>query len=456
MPAPPTEHDHAAHRCPECGGDARVTSELPSGKPLLTGLLVLLLLLALLVYLSPWVQMKLGDRFAVRDAVPTKSDPQFHELSMTITKSMLLDAELGSTESRNQILDQLMSQINDYNDPGDDLLYRFAYCPPIVTEIDSKAYGCAGTVWEQLRIHYDLISDRGSATPYEQYPSSLHTSLNRTRWWPYQRTRIADSGSSMLIQQFRLIGLCSTVAVAIALAWIMLRLYRKFGKSHHVRFPHYILILFLTLFALSIWSYLRPQSRPYRSMQESPIATTPWEPVGTLQARARTPHGREELFQSLIDSVPITDSPLLVATQWKRNFTPRWRNWRWGNASGLELLTIEVDNFYSAPAATVNDLEPVPHYIAHTLPKFNAFSLRRIHLRFVLGKSLWSISFSPANWVMLVVGSLLLWSMLRFIVQGFVYLTQRKRAKKDLCIFCAYPLSPEALAARWEDASPGP
>jgi hypothetical protein len=42
--------------------------------------------------------------------------------------------------------------------------------------------------------------------------------------------------------------------------------------------------------------------------------------------------------------------------------------------------------------------------------------------------------------------------LLRLIGRQLAYRTQRKRVRRGQCIFCAYPLSPDALAARSGDS----
>lgn len=430
--------------CPECGGDVGVTRQHRRGMPFFAGLVILILLLAMLIYLSPWVQGKLGDRFAVRDSIPTQNEPEFDELTWTISRSMLLGAQAGGAESREIILQQLMSQLNEYDQPGEDLLCRFVFAKPEVTVFLTTVYGCAGAIWSKMQIsqYSNTLAD-----PPARAQRYL-TDMNRVRLWPYQRTRVLDTGGTMVIESLMLLGICSTLAVAIGVVWLLAMLDRRYGQGWLDRFSIRAFLFGIVVIGFAAWSGFRPHSLHYRSVQGAIVSAMPWDNAGELQGRAQTPKGRDELFGQLVAAVPASDAPVILTTQWKRNFTPRWRSWRWGSNWGLELLTVRLDSFYQAPSATQEDVIQIPIYIAHTLPQLRRFGLAEIQLRFGMHKNLWDISLYPANWVLIIASGILGWRLIRFVIGIPRRRVQRKRVKRDQCIFCGYPLSPQALAAR--------
>lgn len=66
--------------------------------------------------------------------------------------------------------------------------------------------------------------------------------------------------------------------------------------------------------------------------------------------------------------------------------------------------------------------------------------------------TIWAVSLNWANIILLLGVLWLIHRLLLFVGVRFAYRTQHKRFKRGQCIFCAYPLSPQALAARSGDS----
>ena len=455
-------------RCPECGGDTSVCRSKPTKSheravriPFILWILFVLLVVALV---SPWAQVRLGQPWAIYGStIPSNPQPSISAPMPVVTASGIIDEPEASAE----VLDDAYQAMRKHLGPWwSGLQVRLVFVDPSGTIQDSHTRGLIGNWYSvsatTMTSNSALIPADHAGLDYpaealieDQYPPPYY---NQSRWeLQYQTTRLNGAQSYWRqINAFNILG-------SIMILWVLIRITNWFLKRRGLRHMRRRKTVLLTHFASATLLVLlgwRLQANDhliaFSGMNRvAPIASSTGEWMDGEQwiELIKDPHAGERMVEMMGPVASQAPTNHVLGYQYKRNVSTEFRQYTSDVFGYLPLISYSTQRYYAPDENAVAQPVDRPEGYMDGLKVHWPPTSEWLSISLGLKSALIGIVLVPSHIVLL---GAVLWSLLRYsrmIARQLAYRTQKKRVKQNQCIFCAYPLSPEALAAR--SSTPG-
>lgn len=437
-----------SYRCPECGGDVCVTRELvrrwthPTYLiPVIFWALTLCIVLAIT---SPW-----GNEWMGKTGIWTNESPIGRELNGTPNKpplqlSVVRAAADGDLEAQRETIGLIRSRLDWYGpiEPDEKLVFIATGLAGIIHRQFRYGYGADWfTYWSNTTVdnmsdpdHSDMRNDSLSETSFRLYPPEY--------------MRIEQDDSRTVYQTFSMLGALTFLSVCMIVIFMTEHALRIFGFSFNRRSKKIVLaILLLGAVSLSI-VYPSDTSTFYSGTggvkQRSDLLDR--DELLAYLSDTNSQRSLVDLIADSFESVQETDSHVNLWLESSYSSAISY----WTASAGLpyQLYWFKRKSYFERQSDTAyqRPIDPPASAIAGqrtTLNKLSGWELR-------LGgkKALYSVGVSPSTVALLTVAFYWFWKLAHGGGRRWMAMIQRKRVKRNQCIFCAYPLSPEALSAR--------
>lgn len=462
------------HRCPECGRDVCVTRELvrrwTHSAMLLPFLAWVGCVLALAVFASPWTQARLGNHLAIYSGTSVASSEYAGALRPTITAAELLEPTADTRSRIDEAFGTLASRFAPWWKDGPT---RFVFMSKDGSRVDQLERGL-GAAWISERattqmsdVTHEPVGDGPWDYPDEHVVAGKHNqyAAYASLPWGLERRGHRISGGQMYHRSYHPFSLMVSLTVALVLIEGVIRAARWIlnTRGRRITTPRWVrrAIVPLLLLAFILVGYHRTQEYHWISSQKidptSQQLDVFLEPDAFEQLLLHDPT-HEALIAHLRPLAERAPPGSILGYHSDRATTFDYERYGAMITQHFELLSFTTRRFMHEDPDGLRPPTNRPAY-PHSMIKFEHDPLWRwIAVTYNRPSSSHGVML---YWVHLIFLGLLLWIMLRifrsvfrFVANLFIYRTQRKRLNNHQCIFCAYPLSAEALAARWEDAPP--
>lgn len=463
MPEAETRYEHP---CPECGGSVTVLRHKPSDRTQrairIPNLIWWVLVVATLAYVSPWGQRWLADPFAIFSTSDSiEADRKTSTILIpVITASDVLDAPEASAQT---LRERYESNVIFYENEWADAQIRFFAVAPFELMHDSLSHGFGGH-WIHREAHTAFSDIRGITTEMgmDSYPSeSIEPNYFGSPSNPKSGSALSkhtirmNGGQDHLRRVFPVtivLPILATWLVLLALAAIPSRLGMKLFRSWRTKLA--LLVLASVAVPAIGLNTTDEQKRiiPRQEWRNPNRDTSDWM--------------RGEAFTPLMLDKDQDSARAQIITELAESTDP-------GHVLGFEVLSdhsksLTVHTAQLAKRVPIMRVAHINHYIEHPsgskepieLPQaeqgvFKIRSSPLVESIVIAISSRQAISVITLNWINIVLmcgGLWILRRVLRFFGTRVAYRTQRQRVKRDQCIFCAYPLSQNALNLRHSSA----
>lgn len=451
------------HPCPECGGDTAVHRYRPTSWheramriPLV---LWLLLLMSLCVLVSPWVQARLGQPWAVyTSSMPTITEPSSSAPMPVVSAGSIIDDPASSIETLNDAFHPMRKHMGAW---WSGLRVRFVFVEPRGMIQDAQTRGLIGN-WQSISANtmasnLTLIppDQRGLDYPIEalEVDSYTQSSYLPSEWeFDYQTTRLNSAQNYW--RQLNVLNILSTVMVL----WVLIRIInwalRRTGRRH-MRRKRTIFLVNFSAAALLIFLGWQLQTSDHLVSFTSPTATNPtpsvtgdWMDGEDWVKLISDPMVGDRLIELMAPLAEQAPPHHVLGYQYKRETDAEFTQYTADVFGYLPLISYSAQHFYTLDQYGQAQPTDRPSVYMSGLQIHWPITSEWMSISWGTQSSLVGFIIVPTH---LVLFGGVLWSLLQYmklIGRRFAYRTQRRRVKRDQCIFCGYPLTPEALAAR--------
>ncbi|MBL4697835.1 MAG: hypothetical protein JKX70_03275, partial [Phycisphaerales bacterium] len=236
------------------------------------------------------------------------------------------------------------------------------------------------------------------------------------------------------------------------LVWALGFVLRRFGvRSLHS--PKRLAIgVGILLLGIVVFSAVLPNDLRFTFVNDPPVKTSEWIEYDTLigiveQAKFK-PDQAVQLWALLNSITPKTeDGDLIVGIQYDLGRGFDVRHWSIGIGYHIELLS-GTTRWMSNPDEGANTA--AVEFPSEFDRGLSVDFVDRRYFTFGWQSDLYerSVDIAPTSVLSVLAVVIWVWMALRWIALLIVKQRQRRRARQDLCIFCAYPLSDEGKKAR--------
>lgn len=457
----PAEHAEIVDSpCPECGMSAQVRRHIPKRwlerAVLIPTVIWAFLIIGLLVYTSPWAQEELGNKNAFASMQKDTANGHVQILSPVVRAGLMVDypdqAEVKISESLEALSKTDPSRWSDSK-------YRFVFLNQGGSATHNYQLGLINPWFKHdsstmlQRLHLDSSGryrfDYPSESVYAGYYNYEHESTPELL--TVQR-EVRLHGAQLQTRSVLILNYIEVVLTLSLLALFVLRLLAICGvqrfRDRRCKFVVMLtLIMGFTIFGLtsrveqhSVSTHIHPQ---YPDLYRSD-----WFDEELMSNFVYSDDNASVLLEFL-QSLAINSPPNAVLgyemnhahetmyTEHNALYTGSQQIWSYFHAE----FKSKQENGTTIPADRCGRYPAGLHISVH--PQFHSFKIAYGGLHSDKGVQIY--------WTRVVFMATLLWFALRALRlagSSLAYRTQRKRIKRDQCIFCGYPLSPEALTAR--------
>lgn len=460
----------AAHssNCPECGQDPAITRQQPMGVSyraayIAAGLWSLAVLLTL-AYSLPWTQAKIGNPLAIYSSTNLGQPEYSTALTPAVSVADLRDHKQAA-EKINNALDPLRIKHGRW---WADAQIRFVLTDRSGMRYDQRYRGFGG-VWisEYANTHLTDVTHEPTGNgpwnyPIEAIDSGVFDGRARldTDWLGLRTETTRLSGGQWYRRSINPVWfLVSIVSVALVLH-ITIRLLRRVLRRWN-RIPEMrplVAWCLIGAFLIGVVALGYQRTLEYHHIagmdisQSDPERLGPWIGSDEFELLLLGPDRGQAILDHLLALCENHPDHLIIGYQTKRESVTEFHQLNAQLGHNAELMSFGSMRFLSE---TPDDsLVPAkrPGYLKPGFSLDHAKNWEAIWIGHNSALVSWYVSI---YWTRLIFVGFLAWVLLRVslrIARIFVYRTQRQRVRRDQCIFCAYPLSENALNLRHSSA----
>lgn len=458
-----TTQTTSERRCPECGGDTAACRYRPTGwhdrAVRIPVVLWLLLVLLLCVLVSPWMQSRLGQPWAVyTSSMPTITKPSSSAPMPVVSAGTIIDDPGASIETLGDAYHPMRKHLGPW---WSGLRVRFVFVEPRGLIQDSHTRGLIGN-WHSTSAT-TMASDltlippdhRGLDYPIEAIEADYYTqsSYLPSEWeLDYQTTRL--NGAQNYWRQLNVLNILSTVMVL----WVLIRItnwvLRRNEFKHIRRKRTYIFVNFASA-ALLIFLGWQLQTSNHLVSFTTPAATSPvpsvtgdWMDGKDWIDLIKDPMVADRLVEMMAPLATQAPGHHVLGYQYTREADSEFTQYTADVFGQLPLISYSAQHFYTLDESGLPEPVDRPRGYMDGLQFHWPITSEWMSISWGSKRSLVGFVLVPTH---LVLFGAVLWSLLQYakiIGRRFAYRAQKKRVKLDQCIYCGYPLSPEALEAR--------
>ncbi|MCA9277140.1 MAG: hypothetical protein KDA29_14055 [Phycisphaerales bacterium] len=419
----------------------------------------LLLLMSLCVLVSPWVQARLGQPWAVyTSSMPTITEPSSSAPMPVVSAGSIIDDPAASIETLNGAYHPMRKHLGPW---WSGLQVRFVFVEPRGMIQDTHTRGLIGN-WHSISAN-TMASDltlippdhRGLDYPIEALEVDYYTqSYYIPSEWEFDYLIARLNGAQNYWRQLNALNILSTVMVL----WVLIRIInwaqRRRGRRH-MRRKSTILLVNFSAAALLIYLGWHLQTSDHLVSFTGPTATTPvpsitgdWMDGEDWVELVSDPMVGDRLIELMAPLAEQSPPHHVLGYQYTRETDAEFTQYTADMFGQLPLISYSNQHFYTLDQYGQAQPTDRPGGYMNGIQIRWPITSEWMSISWGTQRSLLGLMIVPTH---LVLFGAVLWSLLQYaklIGRRFAYRTQKKRVKKDQCIFCGYPLSPEALSAR--------
>lgn len=459
------EQEHLNLCCPECGGDPCVLKHRPAGWSSRSRQIPLIIwavfMLITIVVVTPWGQAYLGVPWAVyQSGISSSQELQTSSALPALTAQQILDDPIASA----RLIDDAYRDIGTrYGNWWEAQQARFVFVEPTGMIYDQQTRGLGGT-W--LEIHANTMADDLSLIPSAvegfNYPlEALRRDQYATRFpsestWSLSIRETRLQGAQSYSRQISVISMLGCVIVLQLIIRGINTLLKKMSCRHMRRkrtrlVTELLGVVLLLLIGFQFEDTYRMVTHTNQAIPTSgptPDVAGDWITGEQLDKLFTVGHPGAAVVEQVKALASMSQSDLVLGYQVQRDFEVEFDQYIAGLFGYLTLGSISKQRFF------IVDENEESHEIARPSEYFGGLKIDIKPTSDYLSLSWGSkqaLTGIMLKWTHIVVIVACLWSFLMIslrIGRRFAYRTQRRRVKRDQCIFCGYPLSPDACKAR--------
>ncbi len=462
-----TAHDKGDPRCPECGRDPRITRARPAGISHRAALIAVALwgsaVLLTLAYTLPWTQAKLGKPFAIYSSTSSGQLGYSTTLTPGVSVADIRDHERNPEKIRDAI-EPLKTNFGRW---WADAQIRFVLTDRRGMRYDQRSRGFAG-VWisEYANTHLlDVTHEPAGNGPWTYPIEAVQTGFFYTRptrgtdWFGLRtETTHLDGGQwyRRTIHPFQLlisvVSLTLTVYLALRLLYRVLRRWDRVPQTRPL-----VAWCLIAAFLIGYIAFGYSRAHEYHHIagmdirQSDPARLGPWIESDEFERLLLEPDQEQPLIDHLLTLCEDHPPDLLLGYQTKRDSITQYNQLNAQLGYNAELIGFGSTRFLSESADASLVPAQRPGYLKPGLTLDHAQNWETFWIQHNGPTVSRHVSI---YWARLIFAGFLAWALLRGSLRGahlFVRIPQRKRVKRNQCIFCAYPLDDDAVAARTTD-----
>lgn len=467
MSTPPPEHEHAQHRCPECGGDAtRKRDRHPFtvvGSRLrlwtLCGVL-LAVYVGVMVAGSDWRVYKTGPQHQSASQLQGSFNPNANIVRGEVTADSRTLADLKDALSGDeQLLDAFIADLREATKPFDH--YGNRVSPQrIRLDLESPEFE------EKHILNYQFLGHLVGFSTWQVYETAakqvpvmpLKGSPQRTQvhWWPTLHMQIdAPLGEHGVTYSVNYINGLTLLVLSVLLASAFASLLRRLGVRPARSKWFRVIASGVLVFGVGVGAFLNPWVIDDTSQRYfRPIQTGTWYTPDSIRSELDDPARAAVLIREMTSFGGFVHYDPALAITIARELEPNAASANTSaitaSSSGFRLQLPVVGQTLSYHYARYTDAgtqQPQTRswwndLLDHGWMNFTRNTPQNQHMARI----------NILSAVLILATPWLLWRATNAVYNLRTVHRQRRRVNRGQCIYCAYKLPPEALAARWEDA----
>jgi hypothetical protein len=445
--------DPASVLCPECGEDVCTTRDTARGwthrsrvlPKALTGCIALLIVLTLAFTGSGWDSYT-ASSFQFEDVV--KDFSEVLDPIISVGQPGYLDGE-GSS-SREAFIESLAQKLSEVEKQYWRVPLRLVSVEPNGMTARKRSYGVGEEIFRWKTDSHLLDVRTPDAWDRDPYQSD-------TVWvfyGPYEYSREVFKHNFALKKTFvvNYVSIFAVLASSWLLIWILGLMLARFGIQS-LNSPKRLLFgLGILLLGIGVFSLAFPNTLSYTLVNDPPTKTSEWVAYNTLAEivdQAKADPNRDSQLWAMIESISpdIQDGDLIVGIQYDYIVDSRVKLWSMGIGPDIELLSGSTRWILKMGEDENAEIVEFPSEIKRGL-SLDFVDWRYFTFGWQSDRFERSVDLAPTSVMSVAAGVIWFWMLARWVALRLIKRAQRRRVRRDQCIFCAYPLSDEGKKAR--------
>lgn len=469
MPEPAAHDETSSHPCPECGGDTavlrhrpRVWSERAVHLPVCLWILLMILLMALV---TPWVQSRLGSPFAIYHSTVVNGTAYASPIDPGVSAAEIAEQSEPGLRRLDGALDVLGEQ---YGPWWAGIQLRFVFVEKAGMRYDQRERGLGGA-WVSEVSNTQLADVRHEPTgdgPWD-YPIE---DVIRTQFNGHGRTgsssfgleveRVRLDGGQWYRRNWNLVNFLSSLAVLVlmlsatrrGIAWWQ----RRRGRPSRPKHLRWGVVYTLCIVVFVVLGYHHEHGYHHMAGRNitpgTLLGSGPWLDADEVEHLLIGDPDRSALLEYLEPMAADAPGDAILAYQTVLSVDSNLTQYSATMGASGELMSVSIMRYTSTLPDGSTRAANRPAYHAAGFDIETEALGRWIGVSYHSDRATHSVTVYWTRLILLGLVCFVALGLLRLIGRQLAYRTQRKRVRRGQCIFCAYPLSPDALAARSGDS----